>query len=92
MEVCKENRIQSHLVVPEFTEPDSPLCHRNSVAGLEFYVKAPVEPENKGTRIRMIPHDQLSLLPYNLVLLNRILVVNLEMLFLKRDKGGEAKG
>jgi len=34
----------------------------------------------------MILSGQLSLLPYNLIPLNRILVINLEGLFLKRDK------
>ena len=65
-----QNRIPRHL-----------WC-RNSMAGLEMNVKAPAEPGNKGIQIRMIPHDQLSLLPDNLVLMNRILMLNLEILFL----------
>ena len=57
------------------------------MAAMKLHVKASAEPENKGIRIRMIPEGQLSLLPYNLILLNRILVINLEGLFLKRNKG-----
>ena len=80
-------RVQSHLAVPEFTEPDSLLNRRNSVVAVKLHIKASVEPENKGIRIRMIPEGQLSLLPYNIILLNRISVINLEGLFLKRNKG-----
>ena len=84
--------VQSHLAVPELIEPDSPLSRRNSVDGLKSYIKAPAEPENKDIRIRMISPGELPLLSHNLVLLNRILMVDLEALFLKRNKRGEVKG
>ena len=47
--------LQSHLAVLEFREPDFPLGQIDSVAGMKLYIKAPVEPENKGIWIRMIP-------------------------------------
>jgi len=62
------------------------------VAALKSHIKAPAEPENKGIRIRMLSPGVLPLLPHNLVLLNRKLVVDPEALFLKRDKSGEEKG
>jgi len=84
--------IQSHLAVPELIEPDSPLSRRNSLDALTSYITAPAEPENKDIRIRMISPGELLLLSHNLVLLNQILMVDLEALFLKRNKRGEVKG
>ncbi|RPB04128.1 hypothetical protein L873DRAFT_1799574 [Choiromyces venosus 120613-1] len=51
-------QLQSHLAVPELTEPDSSLSHRNSASSSEMYIKVPVEPENKDIRIRMICEAQ----------------------------------